>query len=421
MPTLEQENAKLLKIDEASYEMYEKTKKETIKAMKAKLNEDGTRKYTDEEIAGQIETIEVAQNDVLNDYIKLGGDPTKLKKPSKKKAKTDDNDIFSEMLKENKKVEKVSEKNRDYNDLDIIPERGSYNEHETYDIIPLPSNGECYKGKLKKLPVSYLTAYDENIIVSPNLYRDNLLIDTILEEKILNDTISPGDLLEGDRDAIVLWLRAGGYGNEYPITATDDVTGEEFESVVDLSKIGFKPFKLKGDENGWFDYTLPVSKHEIKFRFLTHRDNLELKKIEEKENVLLKKERLEEMASRLNEFIDDDDLLGKAEKVRVNEGIRAIEDWSDKISEDDASRFTHNITNRLEASIMSIDGITDRQMIKKFVRNMSVKDSSSLRKYINENEPGVDYNITVEKPASLGGGSMNLFLQLDQFVFLNIT
>ena len=51
---------------------------------------------------------------------------------------------------------------------------------------------------------------------------------------------------------------------------------------------------------------------------------------------------------------------------------------------------------------------------------MSVQDSSALRKYISDNEPGLDFNLTVEKPASLGGGSMPMFLSLDQYLFLNI-
>ena len=51
---------------------------------------------------------------------------------------------------------------------------------------------------------------------------------------------------------------------------------------------------------------------------------------------------------------------------------------------------------------------------------MNLKDAAEYRKYVSENEPGVDYNITVEKPASLGGGSLNSFLQFNQFVFINV-
>ena len=40
------------------------------------------------------------------------------------------------------------------------------------------------------------------------------------------------------------------------------------------------------------------------------------------------------------------------------------------------------------------------------------------RKYIIDNEPGIDYNIKVKRPDSLGGGYIDTFLQLDQFIFI---
>ena len=49
---------------------------------------------------------------------------------------------------------------------------------------------------------------------------------------------------------------------------------------------------------------------------------------------------------------------------------------------------------------------------------MNVRDSSALRKYISDNEPGVDFNIEIERPESLGGGSVRMFLSIDQFIFL---
>ena len=70
--------------------------------------------------------------------------------------------------------------------------------------------------------------------------------------------------------------------------------------------------------------------------------------------------------------------------------------------------------------IMAVNGITDKNYIYDFIRKMSVRDSSALRKYISQNEPGIDYNIEIERPESLGGGSFKTFLKLDQFLFLNI-
>ena len=76
--------------------------------------------------------------------------------------------------------------------------------------------------------------------------------------------------------------------------------------------------------------------------------------------------------------------------------------------------------NPFNLLIMSVNDVTDRKYIMDFVRSMNVRDSSALRKYMTDNEPGIDFNLEVERPQSLGGGSMKVFLQLDQFVFLNI-
>ena len=176
--------------------------------------------------------------------------------------------------------------------------------------------------KMGKIPVAYLTAYDENIIISPNLYRDGTFLDYLLKAKILDPVINPDDLLPGDRDAIILWLRATGYGNEFPVNVTDNETGREFNSVVDLSKIGYKEFTLKGDENGYFDFTLPISKDKIKFRFLTHADIKQIEEIDKEEQNNVKKElvfaaetkvRVADMSEReIQEYISLDEPYDKA-------------------------------------------------------------------------------------------------------------
>ena len=44
----------------------------------------------------------------------------------------------------------------------------------------------------------------------------------------------------------------------------------------------------------------------------------------------------------------------------------------------------------MDATIISIDGITDKNKIAHFVKNMPAWDSKSLRRYVNNNEPGID-------------------------------
>lgn len=422
--TLEVEKA--LRQLKSSYDMYEKTKKETEKRLKEKLNPDGTKQYTPEEIKRNLDLINTAQEDVVGQYLALGGNIEDLKKKTKKKiTSTNVEKSVREMMEDmevdrKKALDKAVSATATRMEQEYIPSKGSYNPEAAFDVIPLPSNGEAYKDKIAKMPVAYLTAYDENMIFSPNLYRDNLVIDYILQEKLLSKAIDPMDLLEGDRDAIILFLRASGYGNEYPITATDNITGKEFDTVVDLSTLKYKEFNLKGDSNGWFPFTLPQSGIEIKFRFPTHRDKVMLEKMQETEENITKKNVIKNYVDTLDVYIESDNEISKDEKIKIRQAIRTIENWGESIDEENTLKFNHTLTNRLNMLIMSVDGITDKKYIYDFIKKMSVRDSSALRKYIQENEPGVDYNIEIKRPESLGGGSMKTFLQLDQFLFLNV-
>lgn len=288
-----------------------------------------------------------------------------------------------------------------------------------YDVIPLPSKGECYPSKLNRVPVAYLTAYDENMIVSPNLYKEGTLIDHLLESKILSNELTAGTMLPGDRDAVILWLRASGYGNMFPVLATDNVTGKQFESEIDLTTIKFKPFKLKGDKNGYFSFTLPVTKDEVKFKFLTYSEILELDRREKAENSDARKTSLTNMIMSIEEILEVDQDIDSQMRVRMNSAISALRDYGQTVS--DSNSFTHQVTNRLRRSIVSVNGITDEKYLDEYVEYMNVRDSSALRKYIIENEPGLDFNVKVPRPESLGGGSIEMFLTLDQYLFLTVS
>lgn len=289
-----------------------------------------------------------------------------------------------------------------------------------FDTIPLPSKGECYKNKSPKIPVSYLTAYDENLIVSPNLYDDGTFIDVLLKNKIMYKDFDTESLLPGDRDAIILWLRASGYGNEFPVTATDNETGKQFDTVVDLSKINYKPFNLKGDENGYFDFTLPVSKDKIKFRFLTFALLKKLQKMNEADDKGIRKNSIEKNMEVVEGYITEDNRLAKDTKEKLLEAVNRIQKYGESITEN-TDFVSKAVTNKLSLCIVSVNGMSNRQYIAGYVDRMPARDSYALRTYITNNEPGIDFNVSVKRPESLGGGSVSLFLTLDQFLFFNIT
>lgn len=139
-----------------------------------------------------------------------------------------------------------------------------------FEMVELPSKGECYRTKTGTLPVAYLTADDENIIFSEKLLADGTMCDVLLERKVLDKEFNTADLCLEDRQAILLWLRRTGYGDECTYL---DEQGEERE--IDLSTISFRDFDTKGDEQGHFEYISPDG-DTIKYRLLTRRDEVEV-------------------------------------------------------------------------------------------------------------------------------------------------
>lgn len=297
---------------------------------------------------------------------------------------------------------------------------------EQYDVIDLPSNGECYPNKKGKLAVKFLTASDENFITSPSLYRDGLIIDCLLKRKIVDKNFDIDSLVSGDADAITFFLRTSSYGADFPARFTDPETGEAFDTTVDLSQIKYKDFTLKGDKNGWFDYQLPKRMDgsegdKIKFRFLTRKDEKKLEKLVELDNKGTKAMRLREIAKELDTMLDDQKGLEEADDVyKLEDAIPVMETWATTLEKSEGISVNRLITNRLEMMVMSVNGNTDKKFIKKYVRNMIAGDSLALRRYIMEHTPGLDFNIRIERPESLGGGFINTFLEWTDTVFLSI-
>jgi len=217
-----------------------------------------------------------------------------------------------------------------------------------YDVIPLPSQGIYYPNKKKNIKVAFLTASDENILSSPSLIANNLVVDELLKRKVLDKDINVDDIVEEDRQAILFFLRNTAFGSDYEVTTTDPKTSETFTTRIDLSNIKIKDFILKEDINGEYEFYLPVSKFPITFTFLTKKQEDELKKIEDSWNGV---------------------------------GVPPIK------------------TKELEFIIKSINGVKDPMQLKNFIEKMPIRDSQEFRKFVKENKPGLDLSQTVIAPS----------------------
>lgn len=229
--------------------------------------------------------------------------------------------------------------------------------NQPYDIIPLPSEGKLYKNKKGKVKVSYLTAADENILTSPNLLESGDFLEILINRKLLEPDLRYKDLIPGDRDAIMIWLRATGYGEMYPVTIFDEYD-KAFDTEIDLTKLQVKKLTVEPDADGLFLFKLPLSGSIVKFKLLN------IGEIDE----------LEELAK----FLKEENNLINIEGTLL-----------------------------LENQIVEIDGNRNKDYISDFIDTMRIMDSKSLKKYISDINCGIDTNVTFRTP---GGGSVTRFL-----------
>ena len=219
-----------------------------------------------------------------------------------------------------------------------------------HDVVSLPSDGLFYKSKKRSVKVGYLTAADENIISSIDRKKtiNESIVLPLLRNRLYERDLRPEELLEGDTEAILIFLRNTSFGPEYNISAVDPQTGDYFSATVDLSELNIIKPKIQPNQEGLFEVELPVSKHKVKLKLLTMGDKLEIERI---------------------------------------------------ISSYPAERNAPVVTTRLIKNIVELNGSTDRVKISTFVEQMPIKDSKFIRNFLIENEPRLDLSKEIMAPS----------------------
>jgi len=224
------------------------------------------------------------------------------------------------------------------------------------EVISLPSKGLCYpeghplaKGEIT---IKLMTAKEEDILTSANLIRKNTHIDKLLESVVVEPGVKIDDILVGDKSAILIATRVLAFGANYPITVTDKYTGEDVEVNVDLSKIEIKELdESLLNRNNEYDFVLPQSKTPIKFKLLTHGDEL-----------------------------------------AITKDIEAI---------NKVSQYSTEITARYRRIITEVNGSRDISVIADFVTNkLLARDSKELRKYMSSITPDLNFTFNYTYPTT---------------------
>ena len=217
-----------------------------------------------------------------------------------------------------------------------------------YDVVELPSRGIHYSNKRKSVRVAYLTAADENILSSPSFLNTNTVIPELLKRKILDRDFPIDEIVEEDRQAILIFLRNTAFGSEYTLSTYDSKTNKEFTTTINLETLKIKDFNLSENADGEYSYYLERSKVDITFKFLTRKQEDEIDKIKDSWN---------------------------------GNGVAPV------------------VTKQLEMMIKSFNDVRDALKIRSFIETMPIRDSQEFRKFVLDNKPGLDLTQEVTTPS----------------------
>jgi hypothetical protein len=222
------------------------------------------------------------------------------------------------------------------------------------EVISLPSKGLCYAESNPlssgEVTIKLMTAKEEDILTSTNLIKKGIQLDKLLESIIVEPGVNPNDLVIGDKNAILVTTRILAFGPTYTVSINDPDEGEPVQVDVDLSKIKIKEIddSLINRDNE-YPFTLPQSGIPVKFKLLTHGD---------------------EMA--------------------INRDIEA----SQKLT-----KQGNEITTRYRRILVEVNGNRDFGYISNFVVNqLRAADSKALRKYMSEITPDLDLTFDYVSP-----------------------
>lgn len=220
-------------------------------------------------------------------------------------------------------------------------------------FVELPSKGKFYNpasslhGK-ETIEIKFMTAKEEDILTSKALIKNGLVLDRLMESIILDKSIKPSDLLVGDRNAILVDARITGFGSKYitSVRCPACEASNKFSFMLDENKKlthGEIPERLHSKvqhvSDRVFSIQLPTHDLTVNIRLMNGDDEKSILKISEanKKNII------------------------------------------------DSSN-----TQQLKLLIESLENVTDKATIAKYIDNMPLKDSKFLKEVYKEITPNID-------------------------------
>lgn len=222
---------------------------------------------------------------------------------------------------------------------------GQQNFNLPHDVLELPSGGKFYKSKKKSVKVGYLTASDENLIMSS---PPDELIMNLVRTKLYEPDLRPDEMLNGDIEAVLIFLRNTAFGPEYNVSVVDPKTNQRFSTSILLDELDFKKDVQTPEEDGTYVTTLPRSEASVILRPLTYKE---------------------------------------------------LQDINKQASSYPQGRIAPKVTWKLQKQIVSVNGDSSQSVINSFIDGLPIVDSKYIRNFLDDNEPRLDLRKTVITPS----------------------
>lgn len=245
------------------------------------------------------------------------------------------------------------------------------------ELVPLPSKGRFYPqnhplhGK-DSIEIKQMTAKEEDILTSRSLLKKGIALDKLIASLVVDKNINTDSITSEDRNAIIVAARIAAYGQNYDTQITCPSCNTKVKTTFDLYEKVFKEeteeeISVETDDDGLFAIDLPNTKWKVICRALNGYDEKNL--------------------------------------IRISE------------SKKNTSGSDSLLMEQLKGMIVAIQGVQDKEVIKRAIEAMPAADSRYLRNQYKKIVASIDLTKTFTCSSCSYETDMEVPLTADFFWF----
>lgn len=217
------------------------------------------------------------------------------------------------------------------------------------EFVNLPSKGLFYKSdhslhNKEAIEIKHISAREIDILSSQSLLKKGVALDRMIESIIVDKTINVPEMLNVDKNAVIVAARVTSFGSAYGAKIECRKCGSTYDADFDLEeseRYDFDEDELEMSENGTFFVTLPQTEVRVECRVLNSKDE---KMLEERR--------------------------AKKERLNLPESF---------------------VSDQYKSLIVSLNGVTERGLVDEFVDVMPAADLHFLTRECERLMPTLNY------------------------------